>query len=56
MRVVLMTKWTSEEWQDRREAKEFFTKLFEKKTGRLMTVDGSGDEKVQPQRIEDYVF
>ena len=45
-----MTKWTGKEWQDKREGKEFFTKLFEK-TGCLMTVDGSGDEKIQPQGL-----
>ena len=39
-----MTKWTSEACRDLREDKEFFTKLLEK-TGLLMTVDGSGDEK-----------
>ena len=33
-------------WQDLREDKEFFTKLLDK-TGCLMTVDGSGDEKIQ---------
>ena len=40
-----MTKWTGEAWQDLREYKEFSTKLLEK-TGCLMTVDGSGDEKI----------
>ena len=52
MRRVLMTKWTGEEWWDRRENKEFFTKLFEK-IGCLMTVDWPGDEKIQPQGLED---
>ena len=46
-----MTKWTDKEWQDRREDKGFFTKLFEK-TGCLMNVDGSGDEKIQPQGLK----
>ena len=32
-------------------AKEFFTK-----TGCLMTADGSGDEKIHPQGLKDYVF
>ena len=48
MRRVLMTKWTGEEWRDRREDQEFFTELFEK-TGCLMIVEGSGEEKIQPQ-------
>ena len=43
MRRVLMAKRTGEAWQDLREEKEFFIKLF-KTTGYLMTVDGSGDE------------
>ena len=44
VRRVLITKWTSEACRDLREEKELFTKLLEK-TGLLMTVDGSGDEK-----------
>ena len=39
-----MTKVDS--WQDLREDKEFFTQLLEK-TGFLVTMDGSGDEKIQ---------
>ena len=38
-----------------REDKEFFTKHFEK-TGCLMTVDRSGDEKIQPHGLKDHVF
>eukprot|EP00794_Sanderia_malayensis_P014737 gene14737-16272_t len=52
-RRVLMTKWTGEAWREIREDQEFFTKLFAK-TGCLMTVDGSGDEKIQPQGL--YIF
>ena len=36
-------------------AKEFFTNRFEK-TGHLMTVDGSGDEKIHLQGLMDYLF
>ena len=50
-----MTKWTCEAWRELGEDKEFFTKLLEK-TGCLITVDGSGDEKIQPQGLKDYVF
>ena len=35
-------------------ANEFFTKLFEK-TGCLMTLNGSRDEKLHPQGLKDYV-
>ena len=55
MRRMLMTRRTDEAWRNQREDKEFFTKLFEK-TGCLMTVDRSGDEKIQPQGLEDCVF
>ena len=55
MRRVLMTKWTGEAWRDLKEDKGFFTKLFEK-TGCRMTVDGSEDEKIQPQGLKEYVF
>ena len=48
-----MFKWTSEAWRDLREDKESFTKLLEK-TGCLMTVDGSEDEKIQPQGYPGY--
>ena len=50
-----MTKWTGETWRDLREDKEFFTRLLEK-TGCLMTVDRSGDEKIQAKGPKDYVF
>ena len=38
-----------------REDKKFFTKHFEK-TGCLMTVDGSGDEKIQPYGLKGPCF
>lgn len=43
-RRVLMTKWTAEAWKELSADKMFFTKLFEK-TGCLITVDGSDDDK-----------
>ena len=55
MRRVFMTKCTSEAWRDPRKVKEFLTKRLEN-TGCLMTVDGSGDEKIQPQGLKDYVL
>ena len=50
-----MTKETGEAWRDLREDKEFFAKLFEK-TCCPMTVDGSGDKKLQPPRTEGLCF
>ena len=49
-----MTKWTCETWWDLREDKKFFTRLLEK-TGCLMTVNGSGDEKILLKGLKDYV-
>ena len=50
-----MTKWTGETCRDLREGKEFFSKLLEE-SGCLMTVDGSGEEKIQPQGLKEYVY
>ena len=52
---ILMTKWTGEAWRELSADKDFFQKLFEKK-GCLMTADGSEDEKIKPQGLEDYTF
>ena len=54
-RRVLMTKWTGQAWRELREDRDFFTKLFEK-TGCLMTADGSRDDMIKPQGLEDYAF
>ena len=54
-RRILMTQWTGEGWTELKENKEFLKRLFEK-TGCLMTVDGSGDEFITPQGLEDYHF
>ena len=50
-----MTKWTRETWRELREDKEFFTRLLEKSYC-LMTLNGSGDEKIQPKGPKDYVL
>ena len=51
-----MTKGTGEAWRDPREDMEFFTKLFEETSCLMMTVDGSGDEKINAPRTKGYVF
>ena len=50
-----MTRWTGEACQENSEDNEYFRKLFDT-TGRLMTLDGSEDEKIQPQGLDNYIF
>ena len=33
---------------------EFLMRLFDYKTGCLITLDGSGDDKISPQGLENY--
>lgn len=54
-RRVLMTKWASSAWKYLTTDKAFFRKLFQK-TGCLMTVDGTNDDLIKPQGLEDYEF
>ena len=54
-RRILMTQWTGEAWSELKESKDFLRRLFEK-TGCLMTTDGSGDEKISPQGLDEYSF
>ena len=54
-RRILMTQWTGEAWSELKESKDFLRRLFEK-TGFLMTTDGSGDEKISPQGLDEYSF
>ena len=54
-RRILMTQWTGEAWSELKENKGFLKRLFEK-TGCLLTIDGSGDEYITPQGLEDYHF
>ena len=50
-----MTQWTGEAWSELKESKDFLRRFFEK-TGCLMTTDGSGDEKISPQGLDEYSF
>ncbi|XP_028404065.1 tigger transposable element-derived protein 2-like [Dendronephthya gigantea] len=54
-RRILMTKWTAEAWRELSKNKEFFRRLFEK-TGCLLTADGSNDDKICPQGLDNYQF
>ena len=54
-RRILTTRWTREAWSGLKENKGFLKRLFEK-TRWLLTIDGSGDEYITPQGLEDYHF
>ncbi|XP_065060635.1 uncharacterized protein LOC135687930 [Rhopilema esculentum] len=54
-RRILMTKLAGDAWDEMQHYKDIFRKAF-KRTGCLMTVDGSGDNLVRPQGIEHYEF
>ena len=54
-RRILLTEWTGEAWSVLTQNGDLFKRLYEK-TGCLMTVDGSGDERISPQGLEDYSF
>jgi hypothetical protein len=52
-RRVLLTKWTATAWGKLRLETSYIKRLFEK-TGCLLTVDGSEDDKVRPQGLNNY--
>lgn len=54
-RRILMTKWAGAAWRKLIEDQDFITKLFQK-TGCLITMDGTEDNMVRPQGLEDYEF
>ena len=54
-RSILMTRWVAEAWKELTAEQGLFWKLFEK-TGCFMTADGSNDDKILPQGLENYTF
>ena len=50
-----MTKWTGAAWRVLVKEKEFIKRIFQK-TGYLITIDGSDDNMINPQGLEDYTF
>ena len=54
-RRVLMRKWTGAAWWVLSKDKDFIKRLFQK-TGCLITIDGSDDDLINPQGLEDYTF
>ena len=55
-RRILLTKWVGEAWQDLNENYASTRRKFFLKTGCLMTADGTDDDKIMPQGIENYHF
>ena len=54
-RRILMTKWVGDAWDEMQRYQDLFRKAF-KRTGCLITVDGSGDDLIHPQGYENYEF
>ena len=49
-----MTKWAGAAWRVLVKERDFIKRLF-RKTGCLITIDGS-DDMIKPQGLEDYTF
>lgn len=54
-RRILMTKWAGAAWRVLVKDRDFSKRLFQK-TGCLITIDGSDDDMIKPQGLEDYTF
>lgn len=50
-----MTQWAGHAWREVGSKPEFIRKFFEK-TGCLITVDGSHDDKIKSQGLDIYSF
>ena len=56
-RRILITHWVGKAWEKIHEASENYSKClwrYFEKTGCLITADGSGDEKINPEGLQDY--
>ena len=51
-RRILMTKWAGAAWRELAKDQAFIKKLFQK-TGCLLTIDGTGDDMIRPQGLDD---
>ena len=54
-RRTFMTTWTGAAWRTLVKDKDLIKKLFQK-AGCLITMDGSDDDKIKSQGLEDYTF
>ena len=50
-----MTKWAGAAWRELTKDQALIKKLFQK-TGCLLTIDGTGDDMIRPQGLDDYKF
>ena len=50
-----MTKWAGAAWRVLVKDNDFIKRLFQK-TGCLITIDGSDDDIIKHQGLEDYTF
>ena len=50
-----MTKWAGAAWRVLMKDRDFIKRLFQK-TVCLITIDGSDDDMIKPQGLEDYTF
>ena len=55
-RRVLLTRWVGEAWQDLNQKYASTRRKLVLKTGCLMTADGTDDDEIMPQGIENYNF
>ena len=54
-RRTLMTKWAGAAWRELVKDQAFIKKLFQK-TGCLITIDGTEDDMIRPQGLDDCKF
>ena len=54
-RPILMTRWAGQAWEELQKYEDIFKKSFER-TGCLLTIDGSDDQLIKPQGLENYTF
>ena len=54
-RRILMTKWAGAAWRVLVKDRDFIKRLF-RKTGCLITIDGSDDDMIKLKDLEDYTF
>ena len=50
-----MTKWAGAAWRVLVKDRDFIKRLF-RKTGCLITIDGSDDDMIKLKDLEDYTF
>ena len=54
-RRILMTQWLGDAWDVLKSKSDYIWRLFQK-TGCLITSDGSEDDQIKPQGLDNYSF